>query len=70
MTKQERIEKLEAALRWALSEGALHSDWMGEMEFRDSGCGCCSGSVAPPEDLRLVIYETMLQTDEEHGHTD
>jgi hypothetical protein len=54
-----KIEKLEAALRWALSEGAHNVEYNGRLEFRDSGCGCCSGDTTPPEELRAVIAEAL-----------
>lgn len=54
------IEQLQAALRWALDEGAnggLSSD--GKLSLSDGGCGCCSRDIDPPEDLRAVILEAL-----------
>jgi hypothetical protein len=51
-------EKLKAALRWAL-EGNRAVDLGRGWEFRDSGCGCCSGEAKPPEDLRATIVEAL-----------
>lgn len=54
-----KVQQLQAALRWALEEGASRRDYNGKLEFRDHGCGCCSGEVEPPEELRAVIVEAL-----------
>lgn len=48
-----KTQQLEAALRWALENGVRWSSVC--KEFNDSGCGCCSGTIEPPEELRAVI---------------
>lgn len=52
-----KVEKLEAALAWALSEGAKAQDFGEQIEFRDAGCSCCSGSVEPAEEWRDVVMK-------------
>lgn len=56
-----RIEKLEAALKWALEHGAYHAEWLSLMEFRGYGCGCCSAPIEPPEEIRDVVLEISSQ---------
>lgn len=40
--------QLIAALQWALEEGATTSNYLGALEFRDGGCGCCSDKLPLP----------------------
>lgn len=54
-----KVQRLQAALRWALEEGARNVDYGNGLEFRDCGCGCCSSSTKPPEELRAVIVEAL-----------
>lgn len=39
---------LQEALAWALKEGAWFTH---DGELQDSGCGCCSTQITPPEHL-------------------
>lgn len=39
--------QLQEALAWALKEGA----WFTSGKLEDSGCGCCSALITPPEHL-------------------
>lgn len=51
------IEKVKQALKWALATGA--TAYEDDKTFMDSGCGCCSGEVKPPEDLKPIVYEVL-----------
>lgn len=62
---QELEQKLQAALRWAVTEGANgRITASGKLELRDAGCGCCSGKLDPPEELREVIIEALQPADQ------
>ena len=54
-----KVEKLQAALRWAL-EGNVARDHE-PTGFRTAGCGCCAYGTQPPEELRAVIMEALKQ---------
>jgi len=45
---QSQLEAAQRALLWSLREGV-------DENFRDGGCGCCSGIVEPPVDIRAAI---------------
>ena len=44
---------LRKALKWALASGAKASDI--EPHFKSYGCGCCSYSLDPPEEVDAVV---------------
>jgi hypothetical protein len=52
-----RIADLEKALRWAIEEGASFNS--NSKTFYDAGCGCCSGDVEPPEDIKGMLIGLM-----------
>lgn len=52
-----KTQKLEAALKWALENGAEWSTYGKYM--RNSGCGCCSGSLDIPEEFRDVVMAAV-----------
>jgi hypothetical protein len=54
-----KVQKLQAALHWALTNGAHADEYGGRLEFSDRGCGCCSSEIQPPEELRAVIVEAL-----------
>lgn len=60
MKATQKVELLQSALLWALSENASARKEGGrKWVFHDGGCGCCSGNIEPPEELRGVIIETL-----------
>jgi hypothetical protein len=55
MVDEERIALLEKAIRYLLKEPVTY--YPDSQRFYDTGCGCCSGQVTPPEDIAAVIRE-------------
>jgi hypothetical protein len=56
MTGRENKE-LKKALRWAIGEGASFNP--ASKSFYDAGCGCCSGNIEPPEDIKQMLIGLM-----------
>lgn len=56
----DELAKARKALRWALENGVSGGiDKNGKLNCDDSGCGCCSGSIQPPEELRAAIVAAL-----------
>jgi hypothetical protein len=59
MVSEERIALLEKTIRYLLGEPVSYYPAQGDRpeRFYDTGCGCCSSTVTPPEEIAAVIRE-------------
>lgn len=55
--KNDRIAELEKALRFVLENELVYAS--PGRSWRDSGCGCCSGSVEVPVQIAGTLHSLM-----------
>lgn len=53
------VEKLKEALKWALKNGVCDVSYDNHRSLSDAGCGCCSGNIEVPEELKDTIFEVL-----------
>lgn len=64
------IDKLRAALKWALENGVSYSPpykfpdgrVLGD-SFKDYGCGCCAGNIDIPKEFDDVVRAAVGKSD-------